>query len=68
VVEVSDRENLTSPDVFLVVAIYFIGVIVVVMSGLSGKLLGIAVGFLLMVVAYLYERVSILEEQVEGGI
>jgi hypothetical protein len=67
VVAVSDRENLTNPDVFLVVATYFIGVIVVVMSGLSGKLLGIAVAFLLMVVAYLYERVSILEEQVEGG-
>lgn len=63
----SGRKDISTPDVFLVVAVYFIGVMVVIMSGLSGKLLGIVVGFLLMVTAYLYERVLIIEEQLEGG-
>jgi hypothetical protein len=64
---VAGREDLHSFDVFLVVAVYFIGLVTAAMSGLSRKLLGVGVGFLLMVAAYLYERVSILEEQVEGG-
>jgi hypothetical protein len=37
------------------------------MSAWKGYFPGIGIGFLLMVAAYLYERVSILEEKVEGG-
>jgi 1,4-dihydroxy-2-naphthoate octaprenyltransferase len=64
---VAGREDLHNFDVFLVVAVYFIGLVSVGMSAWKGYFPGIGIGFLLMVAAYLYERVSILEEKVEGG-
>jgi hypothetical protein len=64
---VAGREDLHSFDVFLVVAVYFIGFAAVGMSALSRYVPGVGIGFLLMVVAYLYERVSILEVEIEGG-
>ena len=61
------RENLENFDVFLVVAVYFIGLGAVGVSALLSYVPGVGIGFLLMMFAYLYEKVRILEEEIEGG-
>lgn len=61
------REDLHNFDVFVAVALYFLGVVVVLLSVLTGRFLGGPTGVLLMVVGFLYERMSMLEVESKGG-
>lgn len=58
------REDLDDFQVFFVVAIFFIGLAIVALSGLSGQFLGILPAGLIMVFAYVYEQRAI---RMKGG-
>jgi hypothetical protein len=53
---IPEDEELDNSDVFFVVSMFFIGLAIVVISGLSGVFLGFVPGVLIMAFAVYYRR------------